>query len=102
MGRGLTSGADPRLNAEECLLGGGIRRWWGEASRCAGYEQLSRSSFEFFLTKSSSSLHLKRQGLDVVEWLPTRCEIIPDIFPGLEGFGNLAALKLLPTKRCEY
>ena len=52
LGRGLTSAADPRLNAEECLLGG-IRRW-PAPTRCAGYE-LSRSSFEFFLPKSSST-----------------------------------------------
>ena len=53
-----TSGADPRLNAEECLLGG-IRRWWG---RCAGWEMMPLS----FFSKSLSSSHLKKGGLDYV------------------------------------
>ena len=38
-GAGPGVGADPRLNAEECLLGG-IRRWWG---RCAGWEMMPLS-----------------------------------------------------------
>ena len=68
VGAGPGVGADPRLNAEECLLGGMRRWWWSKASRCAAGYELSRSSFEFFSSpKSYSSHHLKRQGLDGLE-----------------------------------
>ena len=67
VGAGPGVGADPRLNAEECLLGGMRRWWWSKASRCAAGYELSRSSFEFFSSKVIFILHLKRQGLDVLE-----------------------------------
>ena len=64
-GRGLTSGADPRVNAEECLLGGRLAGWEdGGPSRCAGYDELPpRSPFESFYQSHFHPLTRKGRAL---------------------------------------
>ena len=60
-------GADPRLNAEECLLGGMRRWWWAKQAGVLLVMSCPDLPLSFFPSKVIFILHLKRQGLDVLE-----------------------------------